>query len=146
MPVAVASVLFFGCAEGPGCVCVTVTDWEAVLSGSNVIPPASTTASGEARFWLDENNAVHYAISVVGVTTVEDARLYSGAPNEVGTPRSTFCAPCTVNGGMLAAGRLQPQGTTMEALLTQMRAFGTYVEIRDSGAGLLRGHVRNVAP
>ena len=142
VPLAVAGLLVFGCSEGPSCMCVEIRDWEAALSGSSVIPPVSTTASGEARLWLDQNDDLHFVVRVVGVTAADDARLYFGPPNENGVPRATLCEPCSAFKGVLASGGIQPQGTTPAALLTQVRVYGTYIEIRSGGAALLRGQIR----
>ena len=141
-----AVALVSGCAgSGPGGGPAPVTDWEAVLTGNNVVPPASTTASGTARLWLDGSDALHFVIGVAGMTTADDARLYGGPPNQNGTPFVTFCGPCTVTNGILAAGRVRPQGITQGDLLNLVRTYGTYIEIRNGGAGLLRGQVRNIA-
>lgn len=120
-------------------------NWEATLSGNNVIPPVSTSASGEARIRLVENDVLHFEIRVVGITTADDARLYFGLFGENGVARATLCEPCSVTNGMLAAGRILPQGTTPAALINNLRTFGTYIEIRSGGTGLLRGQLRNEA-
>ena len=111
--------------------------FEAPLRGENVVPPVSTAATGAAHFFL-EGDRLYFAISVSGLNAADSARLYAASAGQNGSAQRTFCGPCASNGGMLAAGAMYAP----DSLVTKIRSFGTYVEIRSGGAAMLRGQLR----
>jgi hypothetical protein len=132
-----------GCAcdvSGGRCGSNAARLFEATLSGDQVVPPVSTSASGSATLRLNATEtALSYTIGVSGVSSAESAKLYTGTSLENGTARITLCAPCTTNSaGVLATGT----DTVTAAIITALRAFGAYIEIRTAAGPVLRGQLR----
>ena len=125
-----------------GCSGPSTNSFEAMLSGNNVVPPVTTTASGSARFNLNANTtAVTYTITVSNLTSADSAQLFVGSAGQNGTARITLCAPCVVSGSnVLATGT----ASVTPAIVTSMRAFGTHLEIRTASGPVLRGQLRVV--
>ena len=132
-----------GVAESP---VVPVTYWEATLSGANVIPPVTTTASGSATLRLN-GTALDFTISVSNLVSADSARVYIGNVGQTGPVAVNLCGPCTPVGGVLATGTATTvPGVSLNQLLTAMRAFGAYLQVRDASGPVLRGQLRNTAP
>lgn len=141
------TVTLAGCPAGPDCACVAVTDWEARLSGANVIPPVTTTASGTAQFhYGPSGRSLDYTVRVTDLPTAASAQLFVGTSLVNGAAVLTFCSPCVATAGRLAAGTIQLSRQMADSLLLHIRAFGTYLEIRTDTAAILRGQLRIVAP
>jgi hypothetical protein len=130
------------CDLSGGCSDNSVRSFEATLSGNNVVPPVATSASGSATFQLDADlSAAQYRVTVSNLLTADSASLYVGNAGMNGTARVTLCAPCTTtDAGVLAVG----SAPVSAAVVTAMRAFGTYVEIRTASGPVLRGQLRVV--
>jgi hypothetical protein len=66
----------------------------ALLTGSEEVPPVPTDAAGAARFTLDdEMNTLHYEIAVVNIEGITAAHLHPGFRGEEGPPEITIYSP-----------------------------------------------------
>jgi hypothetical protein len=131
-----------GCGRGLDIPAPPVRDFTAALTGDQVIPPVSTTASGSADFHLNQGpTAVDYSITLLNLPSAESASLHVGTTTQNRTASLTLCAPCSTT---IANVRVTGTASVSAALVTSMRAFGTYVEVRTASGPVLRGQVRVV--
>ena len=147
---AIAFVAAFGlgaCVDFPPELQPPATEFEVTLTGQDVWPPVSTTASGTVALRL-HFAAIQFTIRVQNLTSADSARLYFGAVQTNGPAVMNLCAPCSVTDGVLASGMVvEPlPGRSYEQIVNMMRTFGAYVQVRDSLGPVLRGQVRNVFP
>ena len=155
-----AAVLLAAACDGPcggsdGCG-VTVTDWEAMLSGTNHVPPVTTDAAGAAIFHLTSPSTVAYTITISAMpsTAISSATLHQAAAGA--TTATVAVALCGTGGaGVPACANLSAPGVLVThtailspAQVTVMRAFGMYANVRTAGNpdGEIRGQLRVVAP
>jgi hypothetical protein len=120
-------------------------NFEVTLTGNSVVPPVTTTASGSARFDLIVNSsaepyAMQYTITVSNLTEAGSAAFYVGNYRTNGTPITTLCSPCTTVGAGVTTGT----APVSPEVVTAMRAFETYVELRTASGPVLRGQLRVV--
>jgi hypothetical protein len=120
--------------------------FEATLSGSSVVPPVVTPASGTATFLLDneqDKGILDFTITVSNLPSADSANLHVAISGENGPAHAKLCGPCaTVSSGVLARGTIS--GLSRSAVIS-MRAFGTYIEIRNASGPVLRGQLRVAA-
>jgi hypothetical protein len=136
-----------GCCELQSCAedipTGPVRFFEALLTGANVVPPVTTSASGSARLELVGNDAyIHYDLTVANLTDSSAARLHVGAVGANGPSRRLLCSPCRVVGANVVAGGTEPVDA---AFVTQLSAFGAYLEITTAAGPVLRGQLRVIA-
>lgn len=132
----------------------------SVLSGSNEVPPVSTTASGNATFTAIGDTAIAYTITVSGLSGVTMAHIHAAGAGVNGgvvawllPPNGT--APQAASGpvnGVLATGRITAAWIrgisgaapiSLDSLKALMRNGNAYVNIHTSthGGGELRGQI-----
>lgn len=160
-----AAILCLACeGQGPDCLCLDPTDWEARLTGAAHVPPVTTNASGTATFHLiavgtkllvDPGDRLAYSIVINTLPTsaIVSATLHQAAPNAnssavaiglCGTgspapPCATLVAPGVLMADTFAITRAQ---------LNVIRSYGWYLNVSTGGNpnGEIRGQVRNTAP
>ena len=124
---------------------VPVTNFEATLTGIRVVPPVTTVASGSARVDLLRSSShgpytMQYTISVTNISEAASAALYVGNSGTNGTPIVTLCSPCATSGTGVTTGT----APVSAEVITAMRTFRTYLEIRTATGPQLRGQLRVV--
>lgn len=116
-------------------------NWSVHLIGANEVPARDTPAQGQAIFQLSNaDDALDYRLIVANITNVVASHIHVGAP-EVNGPVVAFLAgPFPAGGGrvdgVLAVGTITQAnlvgplaGQPLSALVTQMRAGNTYVNV-----------------
>lgn len=158
----VALVLVFGsvaCDVGET-VSAAPEQFASALSGSNEVPPVTTTATGNATFTAIGDTAISYSIVVNGLTGVTMGHIHVGGAGVSGgvvvwllPPNGTAPQPAsgTVNGtlatGTITAAWIRGIGTSapisLDSLKSLMRSGNAYVNIHTSanGGGELRGQI-----
>ena len=117
----------------------------ATLTGAAERPnPVTTNATGTARVTFNEaTSTFSYTLTVSNITGVTAAHIHGPATTEVAAgvlvPLTTPLTP-SVSGTFAAA---QVVGMTVDALLAEMRAGRTYVNVHTSAnpAGAIRGQL-----
>ena len=118
--------------------------FEATLSGSSVVPPVVTPASGSAIVQVYDSLGWHlqFVIRVSNLQSADSANLHVASNGANGPAHAKLCATCTTASGVLARGIIYDLSPSV---VTSMRAFGTYIEIRNAAGPMLRGQLRVVA-
>jgi hypothetical protein len=128
--------------EGPS---DDATQFAALLSGDEEVPPVPTTASGTATFTV-EDDAVTYTVNVTGLANPVVAHIHIGETGANGPVRLNLCgtgAPlpdCNVGDGVLVTGTngttVGTPAITFDELVEAMRSGGAYVNVHtDDGEG-----------
>jgi hypothetical protein len=121
------------------------TSFSATLSGSEEVPPVSTTATGTATFAVSGDQIV-YTVNVAGIQNAVVSHIHIAPVGENGPIRLNLCgtgAPlpaCTSGTGVLVSAS---NGTTFGAppitfdeLVTAMQTGNAYVNVHtDDGVG-----------
>jgi hypothetical protein len=121
------------------------------MSGSNEIPPNSSTARGSATF-DQSGTTVTYAVEVHGLTEVTAAHIHLGAVGGNGpVVVNLFTGPTTgpVDGILVQSTFTAADvatGTTFDSLLEQMRNGTAYVNVHTiaNPNGEIRGQIAMV--
>jgi CHRD domain len=133
----------FGCGDDEN------TEFGADLNGASEVPPVNTSATGTARFNLDEeSNTLQFTLNVSNISNVVAAHIHTGAVGvNGGIVVFLFGGPQTgtVN-GQLSAGTIRSTdvlGITFDQLITNMRTGQAYVNVHttQNPAGEMRGQV-----
>lgn len=125
------------------------TSFTAALSGTNEVPPVTTTATGNATLSV-VGSELTYQVNVTGLSNALVAHIHVAAAGANGPVRLNLCgtgAPepaCTSGTGVLAEGSNGTAlGITFDSLLSAMRTGGAYVNVHTSAnqGGEIRGQV-----
>jgi CHRD domain len=129
--------------------------YTASLSGGDVVPPVSTTATGTATFTLASNGtALAYVLKVHGISNATVARLHDGGTGVNGPTIATLFPGPLKKGiftGTLASGTLRVKslggplvGKKLTDLLSLMKAGKTYVLLGTTKypTGEIRGQIK----
>ena len=139
---------------GPACENL-VRDFDAVLNGSGIVPPVSTTATGTAVVTIDASNTeLGYKVTVTSLSDITEANIHLAPSGETGDvvlvlyPGPQMPGPFT---GTLAEGTLRIAdfkgplaGESMGRMLDVLRAGSTYVQVKTDSFpdGEIRGQLR----
>jgi CHRD domain len=115
------------------------TEFVAVLSGDNEVPPVATDAAGTATLTV-EDDAISYTIdNVTDLLNPVVAHIHVEAEGANGPVRLNLCgtgAPepeCAVGEDVLATGSNGVTlGITFDSLVSAMRSGGAYVNVHTS--------------
>ncbi len=126
----------------------------AKLSGASEEPPVTTSATGNARFFINtKTGEIRYVLHVKDLKDVTMAHIHLGAKGESGPPVAMlFMGPEKkgVFSGILARGTITKKdlmgrlkGKTVKDLAHEMETGGTYVNIHTKAnpGGELRGQI-----
>jgi hypothetical protein len=128
-----------------------VTEWEAVLSGGDVVPATTSAARGDASFTVS-GTTLTFTVNITtapatAITRIDLAQVNAGSTITSNTNLIALCG----SGTLPACGATSSTGTVTvtEANITTMRAFGFNVTVRTVGSGTslngeIRGQLRNV--
>jgi hypothetical protein len=132
-----------------------VRDFAGTLNGAQVVPPVTTTATGEATAKVDiSDTQVEYDVDVNNLANITRALLFYAPSGENGDsvavlyPGPTKTGPFTgqlCTGTLLTADLKGPMaGKDIKALISALRAGSTYVSIRTDSFpnGEIRGQLR----
>ena len=147
----VALLALGSCKDDVG---VTVTErFSATMSGANVLPPITTTATGTAQFtYVGDIKTLFYEVDVTGIDSVTLAHIHAPAPvdSSAGVALNLYTTGKSKGlgfTGVLAtgvAGQLGPPANmTLDSLLVLMRNGHAYVNVHTAAhpAGEIRGQV-----
>jgi hypothetical protein len=131
------------------------TDFKAMLSGGEVVPPVKTTASGEAGFHLGlDGRALAYKLTVSGIKDITAAHIHIGKKGDNGPPVVFLFHGPEKKGmfnGTLAEGTITAKdlfgplsGMTIKDLMTKIDSGEAYVVVHteQNPGGELRGQIR----
>lgn len=130
-------------------------EFHATLSGSQVVPPVATEASGKAEFELDAEGTLSFELEVGNIDDVTAAHIHAGPFGEAGPILATlYFNPATASfteseeiaEGTLVDDDLTPNGDfdgSVGGLLDLLRSGAVFVDVHTSGqpASELRGQV-----
>ena len=149
-----AALLPFLLLAGLGCEQV-VRSFAAQLSGSWIVPPVTTAATGEAILNLDAGDTeVGYKLTVEDIENVASAYIYLAPAGQTGEiiadlyPGPTKPGPFS---GVLAENSLRVAdlkgplaGEPMSRMIAVLRAGSTYVQVNTDSFpnGEIRGQIR----
>lgn len=134
-------------------------NFSAHLSGAEEVPPADTTAQGQATFQLDATGtSLHYRLNVANIENVLMAHIHVAPPGENGAVVAWLYPsappPELIEGrfqGVLAAGVVRAsdlvgplEGQTLADLIEKLNAGETYVNVHtlQFPGGEVRGQIR----
>ena len=113
----------------------SATDFDAVLSGTEEVPPAPTLATGSAFITID-GSQISYRVEVDGLENAVVSHIHVAPPGENGPVRMDLCgtgAPlpaCQSGTGILAEGaNATTVGITFDSLVSAIRAGNAYVNV-----------------
>jgi CHRD domain len=119
----------------------TATEFEALLTGEEEVPPVPTLANGTAAVAIDGSQIV-YRVEVSQLENAVVAHIHVAPPGENGPVRMNLCGtgaplPACVSDGVLAEGaNATAVGITFDSLVSAMRAGNAYVNVHtDDGVG-----------
>lgn len=127
---------------------------KAMLSGSEVVPPATTSATGEATFELSKNGKkLSYKITVKDIENVTAAHIHMGKMGEAGPPLAPIKMKAKKGkfSGTLAKGTITAKelmgslkGKTVNDLVAEIEAGNTYVNVHTAKYpdGEIRGQIK----
>ena len=131
------------------------TTFTAQLSGTEVVPAVSTSATGTATFTVDATGTrVHFVLKVSNITDVIASRVHEGGPGTNGRgllilfPGPTRVGPLT---GVLAEGNFNASaligslaGKSIADLVALFQSGQAYVNVgtTQNPAGEIRGQIR----
>ncbi|HEX7078868.1 MAG TPA: CHRD domain-containing protein [Candidatus Eisenbacteria bacterium] len=142
---AIAAALF---ALAPLPALASTNVFTAHLSGREEVPTRDTHATAELKLVLNtDETQFQYRLNASNIENVTAAKIFLGAPGQVGEEVATIYGPVPPGGGrkagVLAEGMLTSAnltgslaGHTLADLVTAMRAGNTYINITtDDGQG-----------
>jgi hypothetical protein len=157
---AIAVLISTLCVTGTGLSTTVLAQQEkftAKLSGSNEVPPVTTSGSGEASFQLSaDGKSLDYQLNVTNMNSVMAAHIHSGKQGENGQPVAGLFNPSmsgpptgTVNGqlkkGTLTSADLSGAlaGKQISDLVAMIKSGGAYVNIHTTKNqnGEIRGQI-----
>lgn len=132
--------------------------FKARLTGDNEIPPAETTAAGNAKLTFQgfklKGDVITSRINITGLTNLTGVHIYKGAIIDIGQPIVDLLTSGTQNktkNGLIIKTEIKPtdfqgfmKGKTMKDLRTEMTNGTTYINI-ETGAypeGEIRGQIK----
>jgi len=132
--------------------------FKARLTGDNEIPPAETTAAGNAKLTFQgfklKGDVMTSRINITGLTNLTGVHIYKGAIIDTGQPIVDLLSTGTQNktkNALIIKTEIKPtdfqgfmKGKTMKELRTQMTNGSTYINI-ETGAypeGEIRGQIK----
>jgi hypothetical protein len=131
------------------------TDFKAMLSGGEVVPPVKTMARGEAGFHLGmDGKALAFNLTVSGIRDITAAHIHIGKKGENGPPVAFLFHGPEKKGmfnGTLADGTITAKhlfgplsGMTIKDLMTKIDSGDAYVVVHteQNPGGELRGQIR----
>ena len=111
----------------------------AKLTGAQEVPPASTTAEGKARFTKVSNTKMTYTLTASNIENLSGGHIHLAPRGEDGpiVVDLNVRDSCTVEGtsiscrGAFTSANLEGplEGRSLGALIRQMRAGNTYVNV-----------------
>jgi hypothetical protein len=129
------------------------TSFTATLSGSNEVPPVTTTeATGTATFTVN-GAQIEYTVDVIGIENATQAHIHTGREGQNGPVRLNLCGtgapqpPCVSGTGVLATGT---NGTTVgdppitfDELVEAIRNDSAYANVHttQNPGGEIRGQI-----
>lgn len=132
-----------------------VRDFAAELNGSQVVPPVSTIATGDATAKVDiSDTQVEYRVEVSNLSDIQSAHIHLAPSGQNGDVVAVLYPGPTKPGsftGLLCEGTLLTAdlkgplaGKDVKALVSAMRAGSTYVNVHTDSfpAGEIRGQLR----
>ncbi len=119
------------------------TQFVATLTGSEEVPPVTTTATGSAVFTID-GAQITYTVNVENIENAVVSHIHIAAPGVNGPVRLNLCGTgdplpaCTSGTGVLATGAngvtVGTPAITFDSLVSAIRAGNTYVNVHtDNG-------------
>ncbi|HXX57087.1 MAG TPA: CHRD domain-containing protein [Thermodesulfovibrionales bacterium] len=125
--------------------------FKATLSGSEVVPPVTTPAKGEATFELSKNGKkLSYKVTISDIENVTAAHIHMGKVGEAGPP----LVPIKIKG---KKGKASGKGTitskdligsfagkTVKDLVAEIEAGNTYLNVHTGKYpdGEIRGQIK----
>ena len=137
----------------PGLVAAQITNFVADLSGSQVVPPVETVATGQATFQLNaDSSELTFTLTVANIEDVDSSHIHCASVGENGPVGVTLsgAAPGPVD-GILEQGTITApnQGNvcgwaSLAAMVQGMRSGNTYVQVHTAAnpPGEIRGQIR----
>ncbi len=131
------------------------TDFKAMLSGGQIVPPVKTMAEGEAAFHLGmEGKALSFKLTVSGIKNITAAHIHIGKKGENGPPavflfhgpekKGAFSG--TLSEGTITSGDFfgPLSGKPMRDLIRKIDSGDAYVVVHteQNPGGELRGQIR----
>src|ERR671931_828553 len=115
----------------------------AKLSGSNEVPPVTTSATGMAQFQLTaDGSQINYKLNATNLNNFMMAHIHQGKAGENGPP---VTAPLSMGSGKITASDLQGPlaGKQLSDLINLMKTGGTYTNIhtQTNQNGEIRGQI-----
>ena len=115
----------------------------AKLSGSNEVPPVTTSATGMAQFQLTaDGSQINYKLNATNLNNFMMAHIHQGKASENGPP---VTAPLSMGSGKITASDLQGPlaGKQLSDLINLMKTGGTYTNIhtQTNQNGEIRGQI-----
>ena len=115
----------------------------AKLSGSNEVPPVTTSATGMAQFQLTaDGSQINYKLNATNLNNFMMAHIHQGKARENGPP---VTAPLSMGSGKITASDLQGPlaGKQLSDLINLMKTGGTYTNIhtQTNQNGEIRGQI-----
>ena len=130
----------------------TDTDFEAVLSGANEVPPVATQATGSATLTI-EGQQIVYQVDVQGIENVLFSHIHIAPEGENGPVRLNLCGTddtpgcsTTDTGTLVSDSNAVTTGTpaiTFDSLVSAIRAGNAYVNVHTTAnpGGEIRGQI-----
>jgi hypothetical protein len=135
------------------------TEFSAILSGDEEVPPNTSEATGDAELSVD-GDEITYTVNVTGLENVLFAHIHIAEEGANGPVHMNLCGTgpplpdCVSGTGVLVSGTngTTENGITFDSLLTAMRSGAAYVNVHTSDgtptagpgnfpAGEIRGQV-----
>ena len=115
----------------------------AKLSGSNEVPPVTTSATGMAQFQpTADGSQINYKLNATNLNNFMMAHIHQGKAGENGPP---VTAPLSMGSGKITASDLQGPlaGKQLSDLINLMKTGGTYTNIhtQTNQNGEIRGQI-----
>ncbi|MBN2538005.1 CHRD domain-containing protein [candidate division WOR-3 bacterium] len=139
---------------GPACENI-VRDFDATLNGSSVVPPVTTTATGNAVVTIDASSTeLGYKVTVNNLSNITGANIHLAPAYETGDAvliLYTGVGDSVPFTGTLTEGTLRIAdfkgplaGEPMSRMLNVLRAGSTYVQVTTDSfpGGEIRGQLR----
>jgi len=130
----------------------------ATLSGDQVVPPVSTTATGKATFKHPDSTTMNYKVNITGITNPTGIGVHMGKEGsngdlivdlmKVGKSQSTDRG-MTLTGSFTAQNLIGPmKGKTILELVDSMKSGDTYliVDTENHPTGEIRGQLELAHP
>jgi hypothetical protein len=130
----------------------TDTDFEALLSGANEVPPVPTEATGSATLTI-EGQQIVYQVDVQNIENVLFSHIHIAPEGENGDVRLNLCGTddtpgcsTTDTGTLVSDSNAVTTGTpaiTFDSLVSAIRAGNAYVNVHTTAnpGGEIRGQI-----